>query len=90
VLVTGVCLEGMPASPLFELPRDEDACEHPHQTDQHDAAYEFSGGELPAEQDPQDKAKLPYEVRRCELECERRDCRRALLEQRFGDRDRRV
>ena len=58
--------------------------------DHHEAADVLGQRELPADQHPQDEPELPHEVRRRELEGERRDGRRALLEERLADRDRGV
>ena len=61
-----------------------------HQRDHHDPADELGERELPADQDPEHQAELPDEVGRGELEGERGRGRGALLEERLGDRDRRV
>ena len=57
---------------LVLLPaRYEQAQQQRHQHDHHDPADVFAERELPADQDPQDEAELPDEVRRGELEGER-------------------
>ena len=75
---------------LLEARRDEQPQRHRHQHDHHDAADVLGQRELPADQDPEDQAQLPDQVGGGELEGERGRRRGPLLEQRLGDRDRRV
>ena len=90
VLVAGVGAERVLARDLLVAARDEDPQQRPHEGDHHDAAEVLGEGELPADEHPQHEAQLPDEVRRGELEGQRRAGRGALLEQALGDRDRRV
>ena len=90
VLVPGLRRVGVRARLLLEPPRYEEPDAEPHQRDQHDPADELGERELPPEEDPHDDADLEHEVRRRELEDHRRGEAGALLEERLGDRDRRI
>src|SRR3954452_16095396 len=90
MVVAGLRLLGVAPRLLLQSRRDEHAQEHRHQADQDDPAEELGEGELPAHQHPEDEAELPDEVGRRELEGEGGDRRGALLEERLGDRDRRI
>ena len=75
---------------LLQAGRYEEPQCRRHQHDHHDPAEVLGERELPADEDPEHEPELPHEVGRGELEGEGRDCRRAFLEQRLGDRDRGV
>src|SRR5262249_7753033 len=80
----------MLACAILQRPCDEQPHRAPHERDQEDPADELRERELPAEEDPHDDAELEDEVCRRELECHCGREARALLEQRFRDRDGRV
>jgi hypothetical protein len=90
VLVAGGRLGGVLARAGLQARRDECPQADRHQGDHHQAADELGHRELPADEDPEHQAELPDQVRRGELECERRRGRGALLKERLGDRHGRV
>ena len=71
VLVAAVSLLRVLAGLLLELLGNEQAQQHGHDHDQHQASDELGERELPADQHPHDDPQLEDEVRRGELEGQR-------------------
>ena len=72
MLMAGVGLLRVLACLLLERAADEQPQQHRHQHDHHDPADVLRDRELPADQHPQHQPELPHQVRRRELERERR------------------
>jgi len=84
-----LCL-GPPASLLLEPAGYEGAQQERHRDDHHEPSDKLAERELPADQQPDHRTEFDDQVRRRELEGECRGGRRALLEERLRDCDRRV